>query len=65
MKYLPVESKVTYRSKCSKEVKEFSAMEWMAALRSHIPDQGEQTVCYYGYYSNVIRGRGKGKKKAD
>ncbi|MQY74439.1 MAG: hypothetical protein GH148_02730 [Clostridia bacterium] len=48
---------MTYRSKYSKEEKEFSSLECMAALCSHIPDQGEQTVRYYGHYSNVIRGR--------
>jgi hypothetical protein len=26
---------------------------------SHIPDKGEQMVRYYGYYSNVCRGRGQ------
>jgi hypothetical protein len=48
MKYFPEEAKVTYRSKYSKEEKEFSSLEWMAALCSHIPDRGEQTVRYYG-----------------
>jgi hypothetical protein len=32
------------------------------ALSSHIPNKGEQMVRYYGYYSNVSRGR---RKKAD
>jgi len=32
-------------------------LEWMAALIFHIPDRGAQTVHYYGYYSNVTRGR--------
>jgi len=57
MKYFPEEAKVTYRSKYSKEKKEFSSLEWMAALCSHIPDQGEQMLRYYGYYSSVTRGR--------
>ena len=57
MKYFPEEAKVTYRSKYSKEEKEFSSLEWMAALCSHIPDQGEQMLRYYGFYSNVTRGR--------
>ncbi len=57
MKYYPDEAKVTYRSKYGKQVKEFSSLEWMAALVSHIPDRGGQTVRYYGYYSNVTRGR--------
>jgi len=25
-------------------------------MTSHIPDQGEQMVFYYGFYSNVFRG---------
>ncbi len=32
-------------------------MEWLAAMCSHIPNKGEQMVRYYGYYSNVSRGR--------
>ena len=40
-----------------KDIKEFSCIEWMAALVSHIPDRGGQTVRYLGYYSNVTRGR--------
>ncbi len=34
----------------------------MAALVSHIPDRGGQTVRYYGAYSNVTRGRLKKEK---
>jgi len=34
----------------------------MAALVSHIPDRGWQTVRYYGRYSNVTRGRLKKEK---
>ena len=29
---------------------------------SHVPNKGEQMVRYYGYYSNVARGK---RKKAD
>ena len=29
---------------------------------SHVPDKGEQMVRYYGYYSNISRG--KRQKKA-
>lgn len=57
MKYYPDKAKVTYKSKYGKEVKEFSCLEWMVALVSHIPDRGGQTVRYYGHYSNVTRGR--------
>ncbi len=34
--------------------------EWLCSVRLngwHISDQGEQMVRYYGYYSNVTRGR--------
>ena len=57
MKYFPDKAKVTYESKYGKDVKEFSCLEWMAALVSHIPDKGEQTLRYYGHYSNATRGR--------
>jgi len=57
MKYLPDQGKVTYKSKYGRQVKEFSCLEWMAALVCHIPDKGGQTVRYLGYYSNVTRGR--------
>jgi len=30
----------------------FDALEWLAAMTSHIPNEGEQMVRYYGYYSN-------------
>jgi hypothetical protein len=33
------------------------ALEWLANLCSHIPNRGEQMVRYYGYYSNVSRGK--------
>jgi hypothetical protein len=57
MRYFPDKAKVTYQSKYGKEIKEFEPLEWMAALVSHIPDRGGQTVRYYGYYSNFTRGR--------
>jgi len=62
MTYIPEESKVIYQSKDAKEEKVFDALEWLAAMCSHVPNKGEQMVRYYGYYSNVSRGR---RKKAD
>jgi len=38
------------------------ALEWLAAMCSHVPNKGEQMVRYYGYYSNVSRGK---RKKQD
>jgi len=46
-----------YQSKDGKEEKIFDGLEWLAAMCSHIPNKGEQMVRYYGYYSNVSRGR--------
>jgi len=59
MTYLPDESKVLYRSRDGKNEKTFDALEWLAAMCSHVPNKGEQMVRYYGYYSNVSRGKRK------
>jgi hypothetical protein len=59
MQYLPEPPKVVYRAKDGSEEKVFDALEWLAAMCSHIPDRGEQMVRYYGYYSNVSRGKRK------
>ena len=32
---------------------------------SHVPNKGEQMVKYYGYYSNVSRGKRKMQDKDD
>ncbi len=32
-------------------------MQALAAMCCHVPDKGKQMVRYYGYYSNVSRGR--------
>jgi hypothetical protein len=56
MTYLPEESRIIYRSKDNRQEKTFDALDWLAAMCSHIPDQREQMVRYYGFYSNVSRG---------
>jgi len=44
----------------------FPVLGWIAAITAHIPNKGEQLVRYYGYYSNVSRGkRKKGKPKEE
>jgi hypothetical protein len=53
---------VLYRSKDGKNERTFDALEWLAAMCSHVPNKGEQMVRYYGYYSNVCRGQ---RKKAN
>ncbi len=59
--YVSEESKVVYQSKDGKEERVFDALEWLAAMCSHVPNKGEQMVRYYGYYSNVTRGKRKKK----
>ena len=56
MSYLPEESQIIYRSKDNRQEKIFDALDWLAALTSHIPDQREQMVRYYGFYSYVFWG---------
>ena len=55
MQYLAEPSKGFYRAKDRTEKKVFDALEWLAAMCSHIPDRGEQMVRCYGYSSNVSR----------
>jgi len=57
MKYLDQEGTVVYTAKDRKTNKVFPAMEWLAAMYTHMPNRGEQMVRYYGYYSNVARGK--------
>jgi hypothetical protein len=57
-----VETGSCYRSKDGKKENVFDVLEWLAAMCSNVPNEGEQMVRYYGYYSNVCRGQ---RKKAD
>ena len=61
MEYLPEQAKVIYRSKDGREHKTYGALDWLAAMASHLPLKGEQLVKYYGHYSN--RARGERRKK--
>ncbi len=57
---------VLYRSKMNPVTKQnfavFPVLDWIATLTAHIPNKGEQLVRYYGYYSNVSRGKRKKEK---
>ena len=52
-----------YRSKMNPNLKRnfalFPVLDWIAEITAHIPNKGEQLVCYYGVYSNVLRGKRK------
>ncbi len=50
MTYIPEQSRIIYQSKDGKEQKVFDALEWLAAMCSHVPNKGEQMVRYYGHY---------------
>jgi len=51
---------VIYRSRMSVKINRnfevFSPTDFLAAITQHIPDKGVQMVCYYGWYSNKMRG---------
>jgi hypothetical protein len=55
MAYIQEESRVLYQSKDGKEEKIGEALEWLAAMCSHVPHKEEQMVRYYGDCSNVSR----------
>ncbi len=55
-------AKVVYSSKDDKNREVFNALDWLARLVTHIPNRYEQTVRYYGWYSNKSRGM---RKKAE
>jgi len=65
MVYIPAEAsdditaKVVYTSKDRESRKTFNALDWPARLVTHITGRYEQTVRYYGYYSNKSRGMRK------
>jgi len=46
MTYIHEEAKVVYQSKDRKDHKFFDALEWLAAMCSHVPNKGEQMVRY-------------------
>jgi hypothetical protein len=48
-----------------KNVAVFPVLDWIATLTTHIPNKGEQLIRYYGYYSNVSRGKRKKDKPED
>ena len=47
MIYIPEKSEVVYQSKEGKKQKIFDALEWIAAMCSHVPNKGEQMVYLY------------------
>ena len=63
MRYHPTSRTVIYRSKMHRVLKRnfevFPVLDWIAAVTAHIPNKGEHMLRYYGWFSNVNRGRRK------
>ena len=59
MTYVRDESKVIYQSKDGKEEKTFDALEWLAAMCSHVPNNGEQMVREKRSSNTSASGKGK------
>jgi len=63
MTYQQDSQTVLYRSKMNPNLRRnfavFPVLDWILAITAHIPNKGEQLVRYYGYYSNVSRGKRK------
>jgi len=61
MQYQTKTGTIIYHSKMHPVLKRnfevFSACDWLAALTAHIPNAGEHLVRYYGWYTNVSRGK--------
>lgn len=65
MQYLADEETVIYSTKDGKKRKIFDARGWLASMRSHVPNRGEQMVRYYGWCSSVNRVRRKKRAEGD
>ncbi len=69
MTYREESRTVLYRSKMNPVTRRnfavFPVLDWIATLTAHVPNKGEQLVRYYGYYSNVSRGKRKKEKPKD
>ena len=63
MDYSPDEATVVYRSKDGKEKKTYDALEWLAAMGTHVPDRCQQSVRHYGLYANSTPGRLRKRKQ--
>lgn len=62
--YIPHEAKVIYHSKDGKEEKIFDALEWLAAMCSHVPNKGDPALRdYYGHCSPASSGISRGRRK--
>ena len=61
--YLPEESKVIYQSKDAQKEKVFDALEWLAAMSSHVPDKGSRWSAIMGIAVMFPGGNGRNKAR--
>ena len=65
----PDGDKIIYRerpnSALSSNFQSFDALEFLAALSTHIPSRYSRMVLYYGHYSQAARGKRKRDRRAD
>ena len=47
MNYIREESRVIYKSKDGKNIRQFDATDFIASLKIHIPNKGEQMIRYF------------------
>jgi hypothetical protein len=62
---LPRNQRLFTDARTEKKEKIFDALEWLAAMCSHVPNKGEQMVRYYGHYSNVAHRKRKKQDQED
>jgi ribosomal protein S27E len=55
-------AKVIYTGKNSRVREQFTALDWLARLVTHIPNKGEQLIRYYRFYSNKVRCKYRSKE---
>jgi len=65
MQYFPEKAQVVYHSKHGKEQKTYDALEWLAAMGTHVPQRRQQSVKYYSRYANSTRGRLRKRQQVD
>ena len=65
MTYHRETGQVEYQSKDGKQNRMFDALEWLAAMCSHVPNKGESRPCrdYYGYYPDASGSRAENEKR--
>jgi hypothetical protein len=58
IEYDPSSGAVHYRTAKGAQLS-LDTLEWIALVTQHVPDPGEHTRHYFGWYSNVARGKGR------